>query len=164
MPGRPARNARPRARYGGRYKPGHVGALPASTQSSPAPAMPIVTITVRGRKPADFKRRAFDAVHAALVAIGVNERDRFLRMLELDNDSFQFDPSFPDAQTPRSADFMLIEVLLGAGRSVKVKRQLVEGIAQRLQAAGIDPEHAMVCLQDVPWENWSPAGGRLPHA
>jgi phenylpyruvate tautomerase PptA (4-oxalocrotonate tautomerase family) len=125
--------------------------------------MPIVTITVKGRKPPEFKSRSLAAVHAALVGIGVNERDRFLRVVELDESSFEFDPTFPDAASPRSSDFMLIEILLGVGRSVKVKRQLVQDIAQRLSAAGFDPEHAMVCLQDVPWENWSPAGGRLPH-
>ena len=126
--------------------------------------MPIVTITVRGKKSPEFKSKAFSAVHGALVEIGVNERDRFLRMIELDESSFEFDPTFPDAASARTSDFMLIEVLLGTGRSVKVKRQFVQGIARRLSAAGFDPEHAMVCLQDVPWENWSPAGGRLPHA
>ena len=126
--------------------------------------MPIVTITVRGRKSKEFKAGAFSAVHGALVGIGVNERDRFLRMIELDESNFEFDPSFPDAVTPRSDNFMLIEILLGAGRSVKVKRQLVTGIAERLAAAGFNAEDAMICLQDVPWENWSPAGGRLPHA
>lgn len=126
--------------------------------------MPIVTITVRGPKPREFKAKAFSAVHGALVGIGVNERDRFLRMIELDASSFEFDPTFPDAAAPRSDDFMLIEILLGTGRSVKVKRQLVEGIAERLASEGLDPENAMVCLQDLPWENISPAGGRLPHA
>lgn len=126
--------------------------------------MPIVTITVRGKKTPEFKSKAFAAVHGALVQIGVNQRDRFLRMIELDECSFEFDPTFPDAATPRTSDFMLIEVLLGTGRSDKVKRQLVEQIAQGLSSQGFDPEHAMVCLQDVPWENWSPAGGRLFHA
>lgn len=126
--------------------------------------MPIVTITVQGKKSKEFKEKAFDAVHGALVNIGVNQKDRFLRLLELDESSFQFDPTFPDAATPRTSDFMLIEILLGAGRSVKIKRQLVQSIAERLCAAGFDPEHAMVCLQDVAWENWAPAGGRMPHA
>lgn len=93
-----------------------------------------------------------------------NECDRFLRMIELDESSFEFDSTFPDAATPRSEDFMLIEILLGAGRSVKVKRQLVQGIAERLSFAGLNAEDAMICLQDVAWENFSPAGGRLPHA
>ena len=126
--------------------------------------MPIVTITVKGRKSAEFKSRAFAAVHGALVEIGADRRDRFLRMVELDESSFEFDPTFPDAATPRSGDFMLIEVLLAIGRSAKVKRDLVQSMAQRLNASGFDAEHAMIVLQDVPWENWSPAGGRLPHA
>lgn len=126
--------------------------------------MPIVTITVQGKKPLEFKSRAFAAVHDALVEIGADKRDRFLRMIELDESSFEFDPTFPDATTPRTSDFMLIEILLGSGRSVKVKRQLVQGIARRLSSAGFNPENAMICLQDVAWENWSPAGGRLPHA
>jgi phenylpyruvate tautomerase PptA (4-oxalocrotonate tautomerase family) len=126
--------------------------------------MPIVTITVRGRKSAEFKSRAFAAVHGALVEIGVDRRDRFLRMVELDASSFEFDPTFPDAATPRGDDFMLVEVWLGIGRSVKVKRQLVQTMTQNLAAAGFDPEHVMVVLHDVPWENWAPAGGRMPHA
>lgn len=126
--------------------------------------MPIVTITMRRPQSAELKSRALDAVHGALVAIGVDPQDRFLRLLELEEESFVFDPTFPDAASPRSHEFMLIEILLGAGRSVRVKRRLVEGIASRLRDRGFDPEHAMICLQDVPWENWSPAGGRLPHA
>jgi phenylpyruvate tautomerase PptA (4-oxalocrotonate tautomerase family) len=125
--------------------------------------MPIVTITVQGKKSQVFKERAFDAVHGALIGIGVSDRDRFLRLIELEASSFQFDPTFPDAATPRTEDFMLIEILLGAGRSVSVKRQLIQGIAERLSAAGFDPEHVMVCLQDVAWENWAPAGGRMPY-
>ena len=126
--------------------------------------MPLVTITTPGAKPADFKRRVFASLHGALVAIGVHQDDRFLRFIELDESSFEYHPTFPDAASPRGADFLLIEILLGSGRSVKVKRQLVERIAQELRGHGLDPEHALICLQDVPWENWSPAGGRLPHA
>ena len=126
--------------------------------------MPIVTITVQGKKSQAFKEKAFDAVHGGLVGIGVSEKDRFLRLIELEAGNFQFDPTFPDAATPRGPDFMLIEILLGAGRSVQLKRQLVQGITERLSAGGFDPEHVMICLQDVAWENWAPAGGRMPHA
>jgi phenylpyruvate tautomerase PptA (4-oxalocrotonate tautomerase family) len=47
---------------------------------------------------------------------------------------------------------------------VKVKKQVLAGIVERLSATGFDPENLMVVFQDVPWENWSPAGGRVPHA
>jgi phenylpyruvate tautomerase PptA (4-oxalocrotonate tautomerase family) len=126
--------------------------------------MPIVTLTVRKPKSAAFKAVVLDAVHQALVCVGVNPADRFHRVLELEEDDFQFDPAFPDVCTRRTDDFMLIEILLGIGRSVKVKKQVLAGIVERLSAEGFDPENLMVCFQDVPWENWSPAGGRVPHA
>jgi phenylpyruvate tautomerase PptA (4-oxalocrotonate tautomerase family) len=125
--------------------------------------MPIVTLTVRKPKPAQFKSTVLDAVQAALVAAGVNPDDRFHRVLELAEEDFRFHPSFPDVRTRRTPDFMLVEILLGAGRSVKVKKQILAAIVERLTAAGIDAENLMVCFQDVPWENWSPAGGRVPH-
>jgi phenylpyruvate tautomerase PptA (4-oxalocrotonate tautomerase family) len=126
--------------------------------------MPIVTLTVRKPKSAEFKTRLLDATHAALVEIGAHPNDRFHRVIELDEQDFQFDPSFPDVRTRRTDDFVLVEILLGVGRSVKVKKQLLARIVERLSSSGFDPENLMVLFQDVPWENFSPAGGRVPHA
>lgn len=126
--------------------------------------MPIVTVTLRRPKTLAFKTMVLDAVHAALVGIGVNVNDRFQRVIELDAEDFRFDASFPDVRTRRGDDFVLVEILLGAGRSVKVKKQILATLTERLEAAGFDPENLMVCFQDVAWENWSPAGGRMPHA
>lgn len=125
--------------------------------------MPIVTVTTRAPKSAEFKARLLRAVHQALCNAGVDPRDRFHRVVELDDASFQYDERFPDVQTRRTDDFCLVEVLLGAGRSVKVKKAILKDIAEGLKATGFDPENVMVVFQDVPWENWSPAGGRVPH-
>jgi phenylpyruvate tautomerase PptA (4-oxalocrotonate tautomerase family) len=81
----------------------------------------------------------------------------------LEPDNFSFDAHFPDVATIRNEDFVLIEILLGVGRSVKVKKSILSGIVERLSADGLDPENVMIVFQDVPWENWSPAGGRMPH-
>ena len=126
--------------------------------------MPIVTVTVQKPKSREFKAMVLGAVHQALVGAGVNPNDRFHRVLELEKEDFQFDPSFPDVQTRRTNDFVVVEILLGVGRSVKVKKEILAGIVERLATAGFDTENLLVCFQDVPWENWSPAGGRLPHA
>lgn len=126
--------------------------------------MPIVTLTVRKPKSAEFKARVLAAIHAGLVDIGVNPNDRFHRVLELEPEDFQFDATFPDVTTQRSDDFVLVEILLGTGRSVKLKKALVAGILERLAPQGFDPENLMVVFQDVAWENWSPAGGRFPNA
>jgi phenylpyruvate tautomerase PptA (4-oxalocrotonate tautomerase family) len=126
--------------------------------------MPLVTITIRKFRTAAFKAIVLDAVHAALVASGANPQDRFQRVLELEADDFRFDPTFPDLASPRGDDFVLVEILLGVGRSVKVKKKIVADTMAGLAKGGLDPEHVMIVFQDVAWENWSPGGGRIPHA
>jgi hypothetical protein len=69
--------------------------------------MPIVTITVCKPKAAEFKSLVLGAVHAELVNIGVNPKDRFHRVLELEKSDFQFDDSFPDVRTKRSGDYQV---------------------------------------------------------
>jgi phenylpyruvate tautomerase PptA (4-oxalocrotonate tautomerase family) len=127
--------------------------------------MPLVTITLRAPQTAAFRTAVLDAVHRALVASGVPETDRFQRVLELPEDSFRFDPRYPDLASDRGARFALIEVLWSVGRSVKVKRQVVADIVDALaHNPGLDPEHVMVVFTDTAWENWAFGGGRLLHA
>lgn len=144
--------------------PGHATRSGVGESSLNCRAMPIVTLTLRAPKPPAFKQRLLDAIHEALVEIGASPDDRFHRVLELAPDDFQFHPHYPDVKTVRTDDFVLVEILLGLGRSVKIKKQLLAGIVERLSRQGFDPENLMVVFQDVPWENFSPAGGRLPHA
>lgn len=126
--------------------------------------MPLVTITVRQPKPASFKNTVLDAVHAALVAAGVPATDRFQRVLELPAENLRIDPRYPDLLADRSADFVLIEILWSVGRSVKVKKKLLQQLMADLAEAGIDTEQVMVGFVETSWENWSFGGGRLLHA
>jgi len=126
--------------------------------------MPLVTLTVRRGKDAAFKSAVLEGVHRALVASGVPETDRFHRVLELSADDFRFDPSYPDPSKPRDDDFVLIEVLLSAGRSVKIKRKIAADLIAALrEAPGLDPENVMLAFKETTWENWSFGGGRFIH-
>jgi phenylpyruvate tautomerase PptA (4-oxalocrotonate tautomerase family) len=125
--------------------------------------MPLITLTVRKPKTTAFKASVLDAVHGALLASGVPPADKFQRVLELDADDFRYDPSYPDAASPRTEDFVLIEILWSVGRSVKIKKKLLEDLMGRLTAAGLNPEHVMVCFKETAWENWAFAGGRVIH-
>lgn len=125
--------------------------------------MPLVTITVRKPKTSEFKDMVLSAVHDALVASGVPPTDRFQRVLELDETDFRFDPTYPDLASKRGQNFVLIEILLSVGRSVKVKRQIVSSVVDKLAGQGLDPEHIMICFKETTWENWSFGGGRLIH-
>ena len=126
--------------------------------------MPLVTLTIRPGKSSEFKSAVLSAVHDALVASGVPEKDRFQRVLELGSDDFRFDAGYPDLTSPRTDDFVLIEILLSVGRSAKVKKQilatLMAGLAKSL---GLNPENVMVCFKETSWENWAFGGGRLIH-
>lgn len=125
--------------------------------------MPLVTLTVRKPKTAAFKSLVLDAVHAALVASGVPQTDKFQRVLELGADDFRFDTGYPDVAGERNDDFALIEIMWSVGRSVKVKKALLADLMARLAQAGLDPENVMVAFKETSWENWSFAGGRLLH-
>jgi phenylpyruvate tautomerase PptA (4-oxalocrotonate tautomerase family) len=127
--------------------------------------MPLVTLTVREGKSKEFKSAVLAAVHGALVASGVPEKDRFQRVLELGAEDFRFDPEYPDLSVRRTEDFVLIEILLSVGRSVKVKKKiLADLIAGLTKDPGLNAENVMVCFKETQWENWAFAGGRLLHA
>jgi len=126
--------------------------------------VPIVTLTVRKPKSREFKSLVLDAVHAALVSSGVPATDRFQRVIELADDDFRFDPGYPDLKSPRDDNFVLIEIVWSAGRSVKVKRKLLEELMGSLSQAGLNPENVMVCFKETTWENWAFGGGRMIHA
>lgn len=126
--------------------------------------MPLVTLTLRDTTPASTRRLLLDAVHAALVAVGVPQSDRFQRVIALPADQFIVDPGYPDTARPRDDGFALVEVLWSAGRSVKVKRQLLQHLTGSLSEAGFDTEQLMLVFKETTWENWSFAGGRLLHA
>ncbi|MDP1976212.1 tautomerase family protein [Undibacterium sp.] len=125
--------------------------------------MPLVTITVCKPKSLLFKETVLNAVHAALVEAGVPEKDKFQRILELDAENFRFDTHYPDLHKGRNQDFVLIEILWSVGRSVQVKKKLLDSLMKRLIDKSMNPENIMVCFKETSWENWSFAGGRLIH-
>ncbi|MGH9960948.1 MAG: tautomerase family protein, partial [Pyrinomonadaceae bacterium] len=106
--------------------------------------MPLVTLTVRKPKSAEFKSGVLEAVHAALVAAGVPPADKFQRVLELEADDFRFDPGYPDFKFERTDEFVLIEILWSVGRSVKVKKKLLAELMETLSRQGLNPENVMV--------------------
>ena len=127
--------------------------------------MPLVTLTVRKPKTTAFKGAVLAAVHGALVTAGVPEKDRFHRVIELDADDFRYDDSYPDVTRPRDGDFILVEILLSVGRSVKVKRKILADIVGAIaRDPGVNAENVMVVFKETQWENWAFGGGRQIHA
>jgi len=127
--------------------------------------MPLVTVTVVRPKAPAFKAAVLKAVHEALLESGVPRADRFHRVLEQDPQDFAYDARYPDLESDRGSDFVLIEILWSVGRSVKVKRKVVADVVRAIAGdPGVDPEHVMIVFKETAWENWSFGGGRLLHA
>ena len=126
--------------------------------------MPLVTLTVRKPKTPAFKSAVLGAVHAALVASGVPEKDRFQRVLELDADDFRYDGEYPDPRFAADRGFRV-------DRDPALSRPQCEGEAQdprgyhgrRVAGSALNPEHVMVCFKETQWENWAFGGGRQIH-
>ena len=126
--------------------------------------MPLITLTIRKNKTMAFKSAVFHAVHTALVAAGVPEADKFQRVLELGEEDFRFDATYPDLTSSRNDDFVLIEILFSVGRSVKIKKKILADIVAGLaKDPGLHPENVMIVFKETQWENWSFGGGRQIH-
>src|SRR5262245_48882199 len=127
--------------------------------------MPLVTMTTREGKSSAFKSAVLAAVHGALIASGVPEKDRFQRVFELNSDDLRFDSDYPDLSSRRTDDFVLVEILLSVGRSLKVKKKIVADIlAGVVKDPGLNPENVMICFKETLWENWAFGGGRFFYA
>ncbi|MFP5246968.1 MAG: tautomerase family protein [Thermoanaerobaculia bacterium] len=126
--------------------------------------MPLVRITLRHGKSPEFLRDAGNAIHEALVAqANVPADDRFQIIDEVPHDNLIAHPSY--AGVERSADLIIIEITLNAGRSVEVKRALYADIARRLQAAvDVRPDDVLINLVEVTKENWSFGKGLATYA
>jgi phenylpyruvate tautomerase PptA (4-oxalocrotonate tautomerase family) len=125
--------------------------------------MPFVKVYLRRGKPPGYLRSVGDAIHEALVATAnVPQDDRFQVIQQLDADLLIAHPSYGGVN--RSADLIIVEITLNAGRTVEIKKALYASIAARLQAAiDVRPDDVLVSLVEVTKENWSFGGGRMTY-
>ncbi len=126
--------------------------------------MPLITITLHKGRTSSEKRAIADSIHDALVQSGIPQTDRFQRFLELSADDFIYDPTYPNLADARSEKFIIIEILLSVGRSVKVKKELLKTLISNLkERASISPNDVMVVFKETQWENWAFANGEQLH-
>ena len=126
--------------------------------------MPFVKVYLRRGKSPEYLRSVGDAIHEALVATAnIPQDDRFQVIQQLDADLLIAHPSYGGVN--RSADLVIVEITLNAGRTVDVKKALYADIASRLQkAVDVRPDDVLVSLVEVTKENWSFGGGRATYA
>ena len=125
--------------------------------------MPLVTITALKGRTAAEKKQIGDVIQAGLGSIGVAAGDRFQRFFDMEESDFIFDRQYPDMNEPRSNDYLLIEITLSVGRSVKVKKQFLDTIIAGLEKLGIAPKDVSVIFVETLWENWAFTAGKLSY-
>jgi phenylpyruvate tautomerase PptA (4-oxalocrotonate tautomerase family) len=114
-----------------------------------------------GRHSSEQKRALADALNQSLVqGLGIPVGDRFIMISEHGEDELFLDPTFMDMQ--RSADAMIITVLLGAHRPLEDKRKLAATINKLVvEATGVSPDDIFVALVPVPNDGFSFGRGEL---
>ena len=99
----------------------------------------------------------------SLISIGVPAEDRFQRFIELEEENFIYSTTYPDLASPRSKDFVLIEILFSVGRSVKIKKKLLAALLEKLPPLKLAPNDVFVVFKETAWENWAFANGEILH-
>lgn len=121
--------------------------------------MPLVRISLRAGKPADYRRALGNSVHQALIdALGISPQDHFQIISEHDADSLIYDPTFLDIE--RTDDIVIIQITLKVGRPAELKKALFARIAETLKASpGVRPEDVFIQIHEVAAENSSYGNG-----
>ena len=112
--------------------------------------MPLVKIELLKGKSAGYKKTLLDSVHTGIVeGLGVEDWDRFQRIIEYDKADFEF-PDF------KSDDFMIIELTIFPGRTAEQKQGVIAAIKNQLSNnLKVDPKDVFIVINDPPRENWS---------
>ncbi|MCR4649898.1 MAG: tautomerase family protein [Lachnospiraceae bacterium] len=81
---------------------------------------------IKGKTP-EYKKALLDCIHEGLLeAIGIEDWDRFQRIIEIDKEDFEI----PSGKTE---NFTIIEITLFPGRTKEQKKDLIERITLKLE-------------------------------
>jgi 4-oxalocrotonate tautomerase len=125
--------------------------------------MPLVQISLRRGKPAEYRRAIADGVHGALVAaIGIPVDDRFQTITEHDTGGLIYDPNY--LGIARTDDAVFIRITLRRGRTADLKRALYREIATRLGGdPGVRSQDILVVLAENDLADWSFGDGEAQY-
>ena len=126
--------------------------------------MPLVRIDLLEGKSADYLAGLGEAVYDAMRAtLNVPVDDRFQVIAQHEPHTLFIDESYLGIQ--RSAECVLIQVTLSAGRSVQMKKDFYRAVADGLHARlGLRKEDVFISLVEVVKENWSFGNGEAQYA
>jgi 4-oxalocrotonate tautomerase len=126
--------------------------------------MPLVRVSLRAGKSADYKRAIGDSVYKAMLeTFDVPKEDRFVVVSEHAESEFQFSRTYLDIV--RSDDLVIIQITANNTRTVEQKKALFARIAELLsQEPGLRKQDVFINLVEVAKENWSFGNGIAQYA
>ena len=126
--------------------------------------MPLVRVSLRQGKSADYKKAIGDGVYRAMIeTFAVPKEDRFVVISEHAESELQFSGTYLDIA--RSDDLVIIQITANNTRTVEQKKALFARIAELLsQHTGLRKEDVFINLVDVAKENWSFGNGIAQYA
>ena len=126
--------------------------------------MPLVRISLRQGKSADYKQAIGDGVYQAMLeAFDVPKEDRFVVISEHAASEFRFSRTYLDIA--RSDDLVIIQITANNTRNLEQKKALFARIAELLsQRPGLRKEDVFISLVEVAKENWSFGNGIAQYA
>ena len=121
--------------------------------------MPIVRISLREGKSAQYRRALADGVHQAMVeSIEIPSQDRFQIITEHSANEIIYDPSYFGVE--RTDDIVMVQITMSGGRKPPQKFKLFRRMAELLSVdPGLRPQDLMINLVETAWENWSFGNG-----
>jgi 4-oxalocrotonate tautomerase len=126
--------------------------------------MPLARIDLPAGKPPEYSRAVADVVYDAMIAtLSVPKDDRFQVISEHTRDTLLIDPTYLGIQ--RSADALILQVVLSEGRTVEIKKAFYKAVADGLHDhVGLRREDIFIVLVEVKKENWSFGNGLAQYA
>jgi phenylpyruvate tautomerase PptA (4-oxalocrotonate tautomerase family) len=126
--------------------------------------MPLVRIDLIRGKPAAFRKRIGEIIYTAMRdVINVPENDKFQVITQHDAEELNVADSYLGNRY--SADIILIQITLNAGRTVEMKKAFFKRIADDLHdQLKVRREDVVINLVEVAKESWSFGGGVAQYA
>ena len=121
--------------------------------------MPLVRVELPVGKPAEYRAAVGKAIQQAMhTALKVPLEERFHIFTEHAPADLVIDQTYLGIE--RSADAIVVQVMLNEGRDAEVKRGFYRTLADGLrERVGLHPEDLVVNLVEVKRENWSFGNG-----
>jgi 4-oxalocrotonate tautomerase len=126
--------------------------------------MPLIRISLRAGKSADYRRAIADGAYEALrETFNVPEHDFFATIAEHAPQDFMFDRTYFNIE--RSDDLVIIEMTVSNTRTLEQKKALYRRLVERLaKNPGLRPQDIFINLVEVVKENWSFGFGQAQYA